>query len=318
MPTNIPLLISMRKLLLTALLLVSPITTFALNITLIHNENSRYQSSFADTLSAKVASNTSIYLFHKRARSLSTDSLKASKADIIISLDGPASKQIIAAQLGVKTFHALTTLSSAKQSVNCLPHCLQSLPLHRFFVLDQPPARQLNLIKLINPAFKTIGVLVTKGKTTQLQRLKELALQNKLIIDEHVSSPEDVRYQIDDISKSTDIILAIADTDIYNASSLSQILLTSYRYKTPIIGFSKGFVKAGAIAGNVSSIEQLAQHLSESITKASTPNLNSIGSIIYPKYFNVISNRNVAKSLNLHFPSDASLKNQLKAYETSR
>jgi len=317
-PTNISLLISMRKLLLTVLLLLSPVTTFALNITLIHNENSRYQSSFADTLSAKVASNTSIYLFHKSASSLSIDSLKASKSDIIISLDGTASKQIIAAQLRIKTFHALTTLSSARQSVTCLPHCLQSLPLHRFFVLDQPPARQLNLIKLISPAFKTVGILVTEGETTQLQRLKELALRNKLTINEHVSLPENVRYQIDDISKSADIILAIADTDIYNASSLSQILLTSYRYKTPIIGFSKGFVKAGAIAGNVSSIEQLAQHLSESLTKASTPNLGSVGNIIYPKYFDVISNRNVAKSLNLHFPNDASLKEQLKAYETSR
>jgi len=308
----------MRRLLLATLLLVNPVTTFALNITLIHNENSRYQSSFAEILSEKAASNTNIYLFNKSANSLSIDSLKASKVDVIVSLDGPASKQIIAAQLGVKTFHALTTLSSAKQSVNCLPHCLQSLPLHRFFVLDQPPARQLNLITLINPSFKTVGVLVTEGKTTQLQRLKELALRNKLTIDEHVSSPENVRYQIDDISKSTDIILAIADTDIYNASSLSQILLTSYRYKTPIIGFSKGFVKAGAIAGNVSSIEQLAQHLSENLSKASTLNLNSIGNVIYPKYFDVISNRNVSKSLNLHFPNDASLKKRLKAYEASR
>jgi len=312
------LLINMPKLLLAALLLLSPVTTFALNITLIHNENSRYQSSFADILSAKVASNTNIYLFKKSANSLSTDSLKVSKSDIIISLDGTASKQIIAKQLGIKTFHALTTLSSARQSLTCLPHCLQSLPLHRFFVLDQPPARQLNLIKLISPSFKTVGVLVTNEATTQLQRLKELALQNKLNIDEHVSLPEDVRYQIDDISKSADIILAIADTDIYNASSLSQILLTSYRYKTPIIGFSKGFVKAGAIAGNVSSIEQLAQHLSENLTKANAPNSNSVGNIIYPKYFDVISNRNVAKSLNLHFPNDASLKEQLKAYETSR
>jgi len=308
----------MRKLLLPLLLLLGPVTAFALNITLIHNENSRYQSSFADTFATKVASNANVNLFNESANTFAIASLKVSKPDIVISLDGSASKRITAAKLRIKTFHALTTLSTAKKGIACLPHCLQSLPLHRFFVLDQPPARQLNLIRLINPSFKTVGVLVTEKSTTQLKRLKKAAQQKELIIDEHVSSPENVRYQIDDISKSADIILAIADTDIYNASSLSQILLTSYRYKTPILGFSNGFIKAGAIAGNVSSIEQLAQHLSENITKASSSNSSTVGNIIYPKYFDVISNRNVAKSLNLHFPKDAALKEQLKAYETSR
>jgi len=307
----------MRKF-LSVLLLLSPITAFALNITLIHSEDSRYQSSFANTFAEKVISKANITLTNSSASSLSIALLKTSKPDIIISLDGSVSEQIIAAKLQIKSFHALTTLSSAGRNIPCLPHCLQSLPLHRFFVLDQPPERQLNLIKLINPAFKTVGVIVTEQSKAQLKDLKRSAQKKSIAVSQHVSSPENVRYQIDDVSKSADVILAIADTDIYNAASLSQILLTSYRYKTPIIGFSRGFVKAGAIAGNVSSIDQLAQHLTENLSKQNTYNLTRVGNVIYPKYFDVISNRNVAKSLNLHFPEDPSLKEKLKAYETSR
>ena len=111
--------------------------------------------------------------------------------------------------------------------------------------------------------------------------------------------------------------MATADTGIYNTASLSQILLTSYRYKTPIIGFSKGFIKAGALAGSVSNIEQLAQHLAEQILQFKTANDFLFDSIIYPRYFDVLSNRNVAKSLNLHFPDDVVLKAQLMADESS-
>ena len=181
-----------------------------------------------------------------------------------------------------------------------------------------PPRRQLNLIRLINPAFKNIGIIVTEQSETHLQALKKVANDSQLTINEFITSSTNVRYQIADVSKSSDIILAIADTKIYNAASLPQILLTSYRYGTPILGFSKGFIKAGAIAGTVSSLEQLTSHLAESILDFNNPHSLNTNNVIYPKYFDVITNRNVAKSLNLHFSSDNELKQQLITYESTQ
>ncbi len=224
----------------------------------------------------------------------------------------------MASSLSKKTLHALTTLTRARSLAPCLPRCSKSLPKHRFFVLDQPPARQLQLIQLINPNFKHIGIIATNKSVMQLKLVMNAAKRQKLTINEHITDAENMRYEIDNVSKSTDIILAIADTDIYNSSSLPQILLTSYRYRTPIIGFSKGFVRAGAIAGVVSNMQQLAQHLIEVLTGSDTPSVKKSGNIIYPKYYDVISNRNIAKSLNLHFPSDDALKKQLISYETVR
>lgn len=300
------------------MLLISPVASWALEVTLVYDENSRYQSSFATIFSTNIASNKNITLSKIPTTSFSVSTLRESLPDIIVNLDNESGEKIMASNLKTSVFHALITVATSRKFAPCLPLCLKSLPLHRFFVLDQPSARQLSLIQLISPTFKNIGVIVTKQSAPQLKLLKESARQKNLIINEHISNSDNVRYQIDDVSRSSDIILAIADTSIYNATSLSQILLTSYRYRTPIIGFSKGFIKAGAIAGTVSSIEQLAQQLAESITHPETLKLTASDNIVYPKYFNVVTNRNVAKSLNLHFPEDNVLKKQLQADENTQ
>ena len=307
----------LQWILLAIVLLVMPITSVAQNITIIYDDNSHYQTNFANILSKQLSPNFDVNVITKVATILAM-SISISSVDTIINLNNDVTKNLIESNIQTTTLHALTTFSRAKGFAPCLPDCTKKLPNHHFFVLDQPASRQLNLIQLINPNFKNIGIVVTNQSIDQLKQLKKIATHKKLIINEHISTSENAHYQIDDVSKSSDIILAIADTDIYNAASLSQILLTSYRYGTPIIGFSKGFIRAGAIAGTVSSIEQLAQHLSETILMSNNINKVLENSLIYPKYFSVISNRNVAKSLNLHFPNDAELEKKLNSYEDIR
>lgn len=295
-----------------------PIIAFAQNITLIYDENSQYQTRFADVFSKQLSSHKETRLTTRTSNSLSIADLKKSQPDVIINLDNATGEKLLSANIRITTFHTLTTLARSRAFAPCLPNCSKTLPAHRFFVLDQPAARQLSLIKLINPGFKTIGVIVTEQSKTQLKPLRKLAAKMQLTLNEHITDSKNVRYQIDDVSKSSDIILAVADTNIYNSNTLSQVLLTSYRYRTPIIGFSKGFVKAGAIAGAVSNIEQLSQHIIERLNNLSQSDLYDVHNIIYPKYFDIISNRNVTKSLNLHFPNDIELQQLLMADEISK
>lgn len=300
------------------LLVLTPLPTLAHDIVLVYDDNSNYQSHFASELSEKLLAQKGVTLKTITNFSLSIASLKKTPPDLIVSINDAVSERLINANLQTPTYHALTTLARSVRYAPCLPDCLTTLPQHRFFVLDQPATRQLNLIRLIDPNIKNIGVIVTAQSSPHLKKLKQLANVKNLTINEYLTDAASVRYQINDISKASDAILAIADKDIYNASSLPQILLTSYRYKTPVIGFSKGFIKAGAISGAVSSSEQLVQHLAEYLLKLKNTRNEIFDSLIYPKYFEVISNRNVAKSLNLHFPSDEQLKKQLTSNETDQ
>lgn len=300
------------------LLILAPIPTLAYDIVLVHDDNSNYQRLFTSELSEKLLEQKGITLKTITNASLSIAELKKTPADLIVSLNDAVSERLINANLQTPTYHALTTLARSVRYAPCLPDCLTTLPQHRFFVLDQPAARQLNLIQLIDPNIKNIGVIVTARSSPHLKNLTQLANAKNLTINEYVTDAANVRYQINDISKASDAILAIADTDIYNSSSLPQILLTSYRYKTPVIGFSNGFIKAGAVSGAVSSSEQLVQHLTEYLINLNNSPDAIFDSLIYPKYFEVASNRNVAKSLNLHFPSDEQLKKQLTSNETDQ
>ena len=295
--------------------LTTPVSGFGQNVALIYDETSHYQSNFVDILSSE-GSSTAVHFKRLSSASLSIDALKKDPPDIIISLNNRSSNQLIASKLPTTTFHALTTLSRSRQIAPCLPNCLSALPNHLFFVLDQPVARQLKLMTLINPRIKNIGLIVTEHSTPYW--LQQQNTTHALNINKHTTDAKNIRYQIDSIAQSSDAILAVADTDIYNASTLSQILLTSYRYKTPVIGFSSGFIKAGALSGTISTLQQLAQHLADCLRQFNSSPAGNTLSLIYPKYFKVVSNRSVAKSLNLHFPSDQKLTSILSNNETTR
>ncbi|MEW5009993.1 MAG: ABC transporter substrate binding protein [Cycloclasticus sp.] len=297
------------------IMLLCPLSTFALNISLIYNPESSYQTSFLHALSERLTNSDHIQLKTIPSTELSSVSLSTPSIDALVNLDSDSIGKILTLGLQRPTFHAMTTLANARRYAACLPNCLNSLAQHRFFVLDQPAARQLDLIQLISPAFNNIGVIVTDYSLPHFTGLKKLAAIRQQTVIQHLTSSASLRYKINHISKTSDIILAVADTRIYNASSLPQILLTSYRHKTPVIGFSKGFIKAGAIAGTVSNLQQLTQQLSERLLVHDSAVEYEDGNLVYPKYFDVLTNRHVAKSLNLHFPSDDELKKQLLSHE---
>ena len=302
--------------LITLAVTLSP-SILAANISLIYDANSHYQQVFLKAFSKQIINEPTLTLTVITTDKLSISELNKSAPRAIISLNKTASRQLLAIKQGIPVFHALTTLSKAKQYATCLPNCLTSLPQHRFFILDQPPIRQIKLIQLVDSSIKDIGVIVTEQSSFFIQPLKEATLKSKLSLNIHLTQASSVRYQIDDIARSSDIILAIPDSRVYNSSSLSQVLLTSYRHGTPVIGFSKGFMKAGAITGVISSLDQLSQHLAESLIPIEALPLHP-RSFIYPRYFSVLSNRAVAKSLNLNFPNDLELASEIRAYEADQ
>jgi putative ABC transport system substrate-binding protein len=63
----------------------------------------------------------------------------------------------------------------------------------------------------------------------------------------------------------SDVLLALPDSNIYNSKTVKNILLTSYRYRKPVIGFSKNFVDAGALAAIYSDTEMIAMTASKLI-----------------------------------------------------
>jgi len=295
------------------LLLVCVFSVQAGTVLVVSEKNVKHQNTFLSLLKEQSFLTKEHVIKSIFLNELSKQKLQSFNPSLIVSLSNNVSKEILSYRINTPTIHALAMLSNSNQLAACLPNCIKKLPQHHFLVLDQPPARQVNLIKLIKPNSKELAIFYTQKSALIAEQFKLREKLTALTIRTYKTEPSSLGYQLDEISKNSDVILAIADTDIFNISTLPQILLTSYRHQTPVIGFSRGFVKAGALASVVSDIPQLVKQLAELISEHENDHFKPYNSIIYPKYFNVISNRNVARSLFLVFPSDANLTSLLQS-----
>jgi len=166
-------------------------------------------------------------------------------------------------------------------------------------VLDQPFARQMSLIKCVLPEAQKIGVLLSTTSAQYTEYVQEEGEKRSLNIqEEKVNQEADLIPQLKKLLDTVDAILAIPDPAIYSRETAQPILLTSYRYKKPIFGYSQSYVRAGALAAVYSTSKQLAKQAAEIAIK-SRPAPSDLPPPQLPKYFSIMLNYQVARSLNI-------------------
>ncbi len=164
--------------------------------------------------------------------------------------------------------------------------------------LDQPFGRQLDLLRLALPAVRHIGVLWGPESITQ-QALLNTALQGRgLELSEGTyTEGQSLIAALRTAMSDAEVLLAVADGAVYNPASVSNILLTSYRAKTPVLAFSPAYVKAGALLSVHSTAAQAGAQLGA--MSAHLLQTNSMPANQYPAEFSISANEYVARSLGL-------------------
>ncbi len=282
-----------------ALLLLMNASSNALasNIIIVSQTNSKLQQSIIASLQRKLPR----HLF----KLLNADNsvyklIVVNKPDLVITLGYRAAylvpKNITPLLHTVISYNDLKSISLC-QLIVC-EHTPRQIAIH----VDQPAVRQINLIQLLFPKIKTIGTLVgsfsTKQEKTLIKTTKDCSLNLKT---RKVKNNEDINNQLNELLKNTEALLPLPDPIIYNRFTIPQILLTTYHQKIPVIGFSKSFAEAGAIAAVYSTPEQISQHISEVIPLIfSDPGYRPASS--HPAYFDIAINRNVARTLEVKIP----------------
>nr|HPR06509.1 ABC transporter substrate binding protein [Denitromonas sp.] len=93
-------------------------------------------------------------------------------------------------------------------------------------------------------------------------------------------------------------------------------LLTAYRHRSPVIGFSPAYVRAGAVMAVYSSPEQMGQQAAEMAVQSLLG--NPLPEARHPAYFSVSVNPHVARSLSIDLPDAATLEAQIRRQEGAR
>lgn len=185
-------------------------------------------------------------------------------------------------------------------------------------VLDQPLARQMALIRRSIPEHKRVGVLVgpqTQPMLTALQRAAGNAGLS-VLASPAVTGSEGLYPALKTILVDAQLILALPDPAIYNATSLQNILLTTYRARVPLVAFSSAYVKAGAVLAVYSTPAQIARRAAEMVRAWQA------GRGLPPpqaaREFTVSTNAKVAASIGLALDDAAQIAEDLRRLESGR
>lgn len=176
--------------------------------------------------------------------------------------------------------------------------------------LDQPIERQLSLLRTALPNIKHIGILYTVPPQGMVN-LRRLIAEKNLILHEKIVGPEhDLADALDGVLAESEALLVLPDTDVYNAGTIRNILLTSYRKQIPLIGISQAYVKAGALCAIYSTPAQIATQTAEAIRQFSTT--TKLPASQFPKEFEVSVNTQVARSLNIPIKDAEKLRDEIR------
>lgn len=103
--------------------------------------------------------------------------------------------------------------------------------------------------------------------------------------------------------KRSEVLLALPDSAVYNPENIRNILLSTYRRKQGVIGFSSDMVKVGALASTYSEIEDINAQVAE--MAASFAASGVLPPPQFPRYFQTAINEGVARSLDIAVSDEA-------------
>ncbi len=159
-------------------------------------------------------------------------------------------------------------------------------------VIDQPVSRQANVANRIYPSLSHFSVF-SGSDVGSAEKDNPTTVDDFPYLASHPLST-----QLSDILHSHDALIATSDSSIFNSSTLSTVLLTAYGYHKPVIGFSRAYVKAGALITCYSTPSQVLREVAQRLHSDTLP-LGNASTVFYPRYFSVIDNESVARSLGL-------------------
>ena len=165
--------------------------------------------------------------------------------------------------------------------------------------LDQPFGRRVDLVRLILPDAKRIGVLWGPESVVSQNSLTQSVLGRGLGIESSVvANPAGLFAGLKSVLDESDVLLAVADPQVYSSTTIANILLATYRARIPVVAFSPAYVKAGALVAIYATPVQIGQQA------AGLARLGLLGASLpqpqYPNEFEISVNDHVARSLGLN------------------
>jgi len=226
--------------------------------------------------------------------------------------------------IGLKATHAVAEQHAGHAAVLSLmvprvsgerlnwPGALQRRKISSVYI-DQPASRTLGLVEAAFPQARRVGLVVSGENAETAKLLQQEAARRHLSLNlETVARPEDVAPALRTLLPESDVLLLVPDSLAFHAGNAQNVLLTTYRYRVPVVGFSQGLSKAGAVAVVYSSPAQIGRQ-GALMALRWKPESGDLPPSRHADEFSVAFNAYVARSLGVVLPDLGEVRGRLGA-----
>jgi len=178
--------------------------------------------------------------------------------------------------------------------------------------LDQPYARQSQLIRLALPDARRVGILVGPAMDSQTDALRIAGRESGLELHiRAIDNQERLFAGLNELARDVDVLLLLPDPQVVNGETLRALFLLSYQLRLPIVAYAASLVQAGATLGLYAIPAQLGGEAGKWIREMLAE--KGAGKVMtrFPQLYKVDINRNVARTSELSLPSVESLNTRL-------
>jgi len=283
------------------------------SILIAHQNNSNINQELINQLKG----NSKLASYNVQHQDISNDNLNTTtlnRYQLIIAIGSKTSKSLLDAKISAPVL----SLLMPRHLNESFKKLYKDKKNWSSLIIDHPIDRHFHLISSIMGKHKKVAVLLGPYTKDQKKTLKNAARKTQQrLVTEIVDDPAKTSSSLKKLNNTADVLLTLPDPVIYNKKTIRGILLTSYRKKLPITGFSKAYVKAGAIAAVYSRPEQISQQAAVISDNFLISN-NFEQRVYFPDDFSVALNRKLARSLGINMKSDSAIIKKIKKAERKK
>lgn len=192
---------------------------------------------------------------------------------------------------------AIAVLTSAQAQRFGLPS--RDRPGWSALYTDASPLSQFQLIGALFERKVTVGVLLSEASVHLERSLTQAAASTGMnLLFAKVSPQDNVVRAINRIG-DIQVLLAVADSQLYTPDSLRAVLESTYRRGLPVIGFSPATVSAGTLATACSDVADVAADLIDWAEGLKGSASTAPGDARHCRYWKIKVNDSVARSLGI-------------------
>lgn len=241
--------------------------------------------------------------------------IEQSDYDLIVAIGTQATKSALG-NCVTKPVLSIFIPESTFASLAANRHSCSEAPPVSAVYLDQPLSRFLDLAQQLKPHAKTLGVVLGPASEDRLPTIKALARQRGLALKYAIiSSRDNPIAMLRPLVAQSDVVLPLPDRGPINRAVAKWILNLSFQNKTPVVGFSRAYTEAGAVASVFSSPENVGRQAGLLISNWRTKGDSHIWSPQFPDDFTLHTNDIVGRSLDIPLEASEELKLRIKQRE---